>query len=152
MKNLEAEEGLPDKELQGKEVEVYKIFIDEMSENIKEVYLSLGLKSKFFVWEEYNSLILKQIGYLSRFIVAIDTGRVGFDGRIRYRSRLYIRSAMWYYAKLLKDEARQSRKTMARRVCEGCENELTTNWQPVIGFSFEAGITGIDCDCYPEFK
>lgn len=152
MTTLPTETELSDSQSTSKEIQIYKTFIDEMVESIKEVYLSLGLKSKLFNWEEYNSLVLRQVGYLSRFIVAIDTGRIGFDGRVRYRSRLYMRSAMWYFAKLLKDEARQSRKSMARRLCEGCEDDLTTNWQPITGFSFEAGITGADCDCYPEFK
>jgi hypothetical protein len=118
---------------------------------IKESYLSLGLKSKFFSWEEYNSLISKQIGYLSRFVVAIDTEQIGLDGRIRYRSRLYIRSATWYYAKLMKSEARQDGKTLARRVCEEC-NDLTTEWQPITGFNFEAGLIGKDCNCLVDFK
>lgn len=152
MTTLTNESLLTEESLDSQRLMAYTIFIDEMVAHIKEVYLSLGLKSSLFSWDEYNSVILKQVGYFSRFIVAIDTEQLGFDGRIRYRSRLYIRSAMWYYAKLLKAEARKSGMTMARRVCEECEDDLTTKWQPVIGFSFEAGLIGKDCDCFAEFK
>jgi hypothetical protein len=134
------------------EYKAYQNFIDSMSDIIKETYLSLGLKSKSFNWEDYNKEIVKQLGYFSRFVVAIDTEQIGADGRIRYRSRLYVRSAMWYYAKLLKADARKEGKKTARRVCEDCEKNLTTEWQPIIGFSFDSGLIGIDCYCYPEFE
>lgn len=152
MTTLTTEMILTETDLSDQKLEAYKSFIDEMVNVIKEVNLSLGLKSSLFSWDEYNSLIVKQIGYFSRFIVAIDTDQIGIDGRIRYRSRLYVRSAMWYYVKLLKAEAKQSGKTMARRVCEECDYDLTTKWQPIVGFSFESGLIGKDCDCYAEFK
>lgn len=137
---------------QYEQYKAYTEFIDSMAESIKEAYLSLGLKSNSFTWEDYNREITKQISYFSRFIVAMDTEQVGFDGRIRYRSRLYIRSAMWYYARLAKNDSRKEGKKMARRICEECEDDLNTNWQPIIGFSFESGLIGVDCNCYPEFK
>lgn len=152
MTTLTTETTLLEKNLDDQKFMAYQAFIDDMVSIIKETYLSLGLKSSLFSWEEYNSVIVKQIGYFSRFIVAIDTDQIGLDGRIRYRSRLYVRSAMWYYAKMLKAEARKSGKTLARRICEECDDDLTTKWQPIVGFSFEAGLIGKDCDCFAEFK
>jgi hypothetical protein len=126
-------------------------FAEGLSDEFKTCFLTLGMMSEGFSWESYINEMTKQIGYMSRFCVAIDTEIVGQDGRIGYRAKLYIYSALWYYYRLERGVARRSGKTQARRICEECEN-LSTDWTDIRAFVFETGLLGKDCLCHAEFK
>lgn len=109
--------------------------------------------------ERAERLIDRQLAYLARFAVQIQTGRQPLNGLFEQRVRMYAAAAHATVQELRRDQAEQASYDEERRVlgiadhCEDCLDASHTGWAPIhtlppIGES----ACRTNCHCHFEFR
>lgn len=128
---------------------------------LKDVYaIAGGIEGSVIQQHEYyRQKMIEQLGYLARFGWELEQGIQDYDGRVPFRTKLYIYSARGFYENLRRITAKSKGMTKERRIQSRREDSSYCLIQAEKGWSAISTLPDIGsgpisklCTCTFEFK